>query len=465
MPEGDVCSVPRFEPPELIIQDELHLIEGPLGSMVGIYETAIDNLSSKEKDGKWIKPKYVASSATIRNASAQVQATFNRMISIFPAPGTTIDDNFFSHDTSSNPIKSNSPGRLYLGICAPGRGPQTPTIRIWTALLREAYNLRQKNGGDDIESDQFWTVVGYFNAIRELAAALGLFRADIRERIRQTGGLTRPLDSFIELSSRMESSEIPTALKQLSTFPNNPIDAVFSTSMFGTGVDVDRLGLMIVHGQPKTTANYIQATGRVGRKMAGLVVTFLRATRPRDLDHYEFFVGYHQSLSRFVEAITVHPFSPRAREIALGPVAISLLRNAETIFGEKVSTAWVPEDRYNRVRGRVVQSGSRIITNRYNSKEVKAIFNAIDERSKNQPIGCKPPVGVTRKEIVSDFDKWKATAESNPSLIYYEPTLVSLPTSPVVLGDPQHYAADFPVVFRNVPQSLREVESTTTFEG
>jgi len=465
MPEGEVCSVPRFEPPELIIQDELHLIEGPLGSMVGIYETAIDILSGKEMDGKWIKPKYVASSATIRNASAQVQATFNRIISIFPAPGITIDDNFFSHDNSSNPIDSDSPGRLYLGICAPGRGPQTPTIRIWTALLREAYNLRQKNGVDDVESDQFWTVVGYFNAIRELAAALGLFRADIRERIRQTGGLIRPLDSFIELSSRMESSEIPTALKQLSAFPNNAIDAVFSTSMFGTGVDVDRLGLMIVHGQPKTTANYIQATGRVGRKMAGLVVTFLRATRPRDLDHYEFFVGYHQSLSRFVEPITVHPFSPRAREIALGPVAISLLRNAETIFGEKVSTAWVPEDRYNKVRGRVVQSGSRIITNRYNSQEVQAIFNAIEERSNNQPIGCKPPVGVTRKEIVSDFDKWKATAESNPSLIYYEPTLVSSPTSPVVLGDPQNYAADFPVVFRNVPQSLREVESTTTFEG
>ena len=465
MQEGNIYSVPRFEPPELIIQDELHLIEGPLGSMVGIYETAIENLSGKLKNEKWIKPKYVASSATIRNASSQVQAIFDRKISIFPAPGILIDDNFFSHVKSSNPLGSTSPGRLYLGVCAPGRGPQTPTIRIWTALLREAYKLRLKNGADDIESDQFWTIVGYFNAIRELAAALGLFRADIRERIRQIGGSIRPLDSFLELSSRMESSEIPTALKQLSTFPDNHIDAVFSTSMFGTGVDVDRLGLMIVHGQPKTTANYIQATGRVGRKMGGLVVTFLRATRPRDLDHYEFFVGYHQSLARFVEPITVHPFSPRARERALGPVAVALLRNAETIFGEKVSTEWVPEDRYNKIRGRVIQSGSRTITTRWKSPEVEEIFNAIEKRSQNQPFGCRPPPDISKKEIVSEFDKWKATAKGNSSLIYYEPTLVRSPTNPVVLGDPQHYAAGLPIVFRNVPQSLREVESTTTFEG
>jgi len=125
----------------------------------------------------------------------------------------------------------------------------------------------------------------------------------------------------------------------------------------------------------------------------------------------------------------------------------------------------VPEDRYNKIRGRIILSGSRTITTRWRSPEVEEIFKVIEKRSQNQPFGCRPPQDISKKEIVSDFDKWKATAKGNSSLIYYEPTLVRSPTNPVVLGDPQHYAAGLPIVFKNVPQSLREVESTTTFEG
>jgi len=463
--EGDIYPVPRFVPPQLIIQDELHLIDGPLGSMVGIYEAAIDVLSSMLSKNKIVRPKYVASSATIRNASSQVSAVFDRKVSVFPPPGLSIDDNFFSHTYEAHPLDSGPAGRLYVGVCAPGHGPHTPTIRIWSALLRQAYEMRVSSGADNREVDQFWTVVGYFNAIKELAAALGLFRADIRERLRQIGGLVRPLELHLELSSRMESSEIPTAIEQLSKFPDNGVDAVFSTSMFGTGVDVDRLGLMVVHGQPKTTSNYIQATGRVGRLKGGLVVTFLRATRPRDLDHYEFFVGYHRCLSRFVEPITVYPFSPRARERALGPITVAMLRNADMILGTPVNRDWTPEDLYVKLKGMIANSGSRIMKTHRNSPEVLALINYIESRSQNQPNGRRPQPNTCLNEMASEIDKWQAAAKSQPSLIYYESTMIRGPQNPVVLGDPQHEAKGLTAVFRNAPQSLREVEATATFEG
>jgi hypothetical protein len=465
MHEGEIVSVSRFDPPDLIVQDELHLIEGPLGSMVGIYETAIDILASKLSGKTTVRAKYVASTATVRHASAQVRAVFDRKLTVFPPPGLSIEDNFFSYTQEEHPLNSRPAGRLYLGVCAPGHGPHTPTIRIWTALLREAYELRLSRGTNDKEADQFWTIVGYFNAIRELAAALGLFRGDIRERLRQTSTRLRLLESHLELSSRMESSQIPIALEQLAKFPDNNIDAVFSTSMFGTGVDVDRLGLMVVHGQPKTTANYIQATGRVGRIMGGLVITFLRATRTRDLDHYEFFVGYHRALSRYVEPITVHPFSPRARERALGPMAVALLRNTKMISATPVSNEWAHEDLYKRAGSRAGLSGCRKMKTDRRSKEIQSLIETVEERSQSQPDGCRPQLSVCQNEMASELDRWEAAAKGEPSLIYYEPTLIREPENPVVLGDVQHEVRGLTVVFRNAPQSLREVESTTTFEG
>ena len=342
-------EVEEFDPPSLIIQDELHLIEGPLGSMVGLYETGIEILASKLKDGHFLCPKYVASTATIKQADSQIQALFNRKLSQFPPSGIKIDDSFFAITHEPHQFESKLPGRLYLGVCSPGRGAQTPIVRIWSLILEEMAAIREKDGSYKQETDQFSTIVGYFNAKRELAGALGLYKQDIPERLGvlsdRNGRSCHELREYIELSGRTPSLEIPGKLERLGKFSNNDIDALFCTSMFGTGVDVDRLGLMIIHGQPKTTANYIQASGRVGRKMGGLVITFLRSTRPRDLDHYEFFVGYHRSLHRYVEPITVFPFSPRARERGLGPLSVMVLRNAHDISGVSVPSSWAPETR------------------------------------------------------------------------------------------------------------------------
>jgi hypothetical protein len=463
----DSYEVETFVPPCLIIQDELHLIEGPLGTMVGLYETGIEILASQSENGRLISPKYIASTATIKQADSQIQALFNRKLSQFPPSGIDIDDSFFAITHEPHQLESMPPGRLYLGICAPGRGAQTPIIRVWSKILEEMATIRANDKGYKQETDQFSTIVGYFNAKRELAGALGLYKQDIPERLgvlsdRSGHGCYQPRE-YIELSGRTPSLEIPGKLDHLGRYPDNDIDALFCTSMFGTGVDVDRLGLMIIHGQPKTTANYIQASGRVGRKMGGLVITFLRSTRPRDLDHYEFFVGYHRSLHRYVEPITVYPFSPRARERGLGPLSVMVLRNVHDISGVVLPASWAPEGRPWKTPPLV--SGSRIMGPRRRSPEISAIIDRFESRSIAQPKGRNPGKDTCKREIIAELDRWEAFALKNPKeLVYYEPTMTREPFLPVVLGDPSHEQRSLPQVYRNSPQSLREVEATTTFD-
>jgi len=457
-------KAPPFAPPDLILQDELHLIEGPLGSMVGMYEMAVDYLCQREEDGKVIRPKYIASTATVRRAEPQVRALFDRSLAQFPPPALLADDRFFAVTQEPHPLDSNRAGRLYVGVCAPGKGAQTPIVRIWSALLQCAEDL--KSHTDPAKLDPFWTMVGYFNALRELAGALSLYRQDIPEWLKHRTKNRRPLDEHrrVELSSRSRSTDLPNLLRKLETHhpSSSAPDAVFATSMFGTGVDVDRLSLMVVHGQPKTTSSYIQATGRVGRQTCGLVITFFRASRPRDLDHYEFFTGYHRALYRYVEPITVAPFSPRARERALGPVAVILLRLARQIAGIPLDELWRVEQRSS---GKFF-SGAHLMKDRRYAREVEAIPDMFEQRARRQPAGRQPVAGDTRREAASEIDRWRMIAEQHPDpdqLVYSEPAIVRAPQRHVVLGDSQHLGR-FDVVFENAPQSLRDVEETTTFE-
>ena len=454
-------EVSTFRTPDLILQDELHLIEGPLGSMVGIYETAIDALC---QGSEGTRPKYVASTATVRQAGDQVQSLFDRRLAQFPPWGVSADDRFFARDAQTHPLDSDRAGRLYVGICAPGKGAQTPIVRIWSRLLQKAHERRPLAGDDAV--DQFWTLVGYFNAIRELAGALALLRQDIPERIAfiSSGG-NRPLyeDSSLELSGRTRSLDLPATLDRLDTPLPDAVDSVLTTSMFGTGVDIDRLGMMVVHGQPKTTASYIQATGRVGRQNGGLIVTFLRASRPRDLDHYEFFTGYHHALYRYVEPVTVAPFSPRARERGLGPLSVALLRQADEIGGYRVDSRWRIQQ---RLSGRYHSEASFMAGNR-TSPEVNAIPEIFEVRSLHQPPGRRPVPSATAREMESELDRWAMLARMHADtdeFVYNEPSLNRVPRRHVVLGDAQHRSQGLEEAYENVPQSLRDVEDTTGFQ-
>lgn len=458
--------VKSFIPPSLIIQDELHLIEGPLGSMFGLYEMAIDELCTRYEKGERIIPKCIVSTATVRQASNQVKSLFTREFSQFPPAGISVNDNFFSTTSETHPLDSENAGRLYVGICAPGRGAQTPLVRIWSSLLQKVKEIRDDGHSTPEQLDGFWTLVGYFNAIRELAGAAGLYRQDIPERMNFMYGKASSRvmsDSALELSSRCDSMELPGLLDQLSTelTSGTPEDGVLATSMFGTGVDVDRLRLMIINGQPKSTSSYIQASGRVGRKLGGLVVTFFRASRPRDLDHYEFFTGYHRALYKFVEPISVAPFSPRAREKALGPLIIALLRNAKDINGTQVSSNW----RYQqKLSGRNYASAARYIKDARNSAEIRMIQEIIEQRVRAQPEGRRPEIAIVLSELASEIDRWHDLARLKSDLLFNESSMINLPQHPVVLGDLQHFFQNLEVAFENSPQSLRDVEGTLTFK-
>lgn len=298
--------------------------------------------------------------------------------------------------------------------------------------------------------------MGYFNAIRELAGALTLYRQDIPERLSHiasmSGTTARDPGEEVELSSRRDSTELPGLLTSLAKPLPDARDIVLSTSMFGTGVDIDRLGLMIVNGQPKTTSSYIQATGRVGRSQGGLVVTFFRASRPRDLDHFEFFTGYHRAIYRYVEPITVTPFAARARERALGPVTVALLRQAQQVRGVLVSQNWAARNNANRMQSL-----------RHSSAELQVINQVINERSQAQTETRRPPIDEVDREVRAGLDLWQEVADRQTGLVYEEYAIEKDPTSPVVLGDEQHQERNFTVVFRNSPQSLRDVEGMTRF--
>jgi hypothetical protein len=334
-----------LRPPDLIIQDELHLISGPLGSMVGLYEAAVDELCSWEVDGKKVRPKVVASTATIRRAPDQVQKLFVRKLDVFPPQGTSIRDSFFA---LQRPVGSGSPGRRYLGICAFGRRYPVAMIRCYVAHMAAAQVLYDKY---DNLADPWMTVAGYFNSIRELAGTRRLVEDDIKARLRdadQRGLAKRRIRSVEELTSRKSGTDIPRILERLeSVFDKQaeaqraadrkegkqtstpvPYDVVLATNMISVGVDIDRLGLMLVAGQPKNTSEYIQATSRVGRTAdgPGLIGTIFNWARPRDLSHYERFEHYHDTFFKHVEALSVTPFSARALDRGLSGVLVALMR-------------------------------------------------------------------------------------------------------------------------------------------
>lgn len=328
-------TITPIRPPDLVIQDEFHLISGPLGTMVGLYETAVDELCTWKWDGKDVRPKVIASTATVRKATEQVNNVFLRQVSVFPPHGLDVEDNFFS---VQRPIESK-PGRRYLGICSPGSSRPAVLIRVYVALLTAAQALFERFGQ---AADPYMTVVGYFNSLRELGGMRRLAEDDVQtrayrvqmSRVARPGLAQRSVRNVDELTSRVSNKDIPRKLDQLEVKfkavwqkdETRAIDVVLATNMLSVGVDVNRLGLMVVNGQPKNTAEYIQATSRVGRAFPGLVCTVLTWARPRDLSHYETFEHYHATFYKHVEAQSVTPFAPRAMDRGLTGTMVSLLR-------------------------------------------------------------------------------------------------------------------------------------------
>lgn len=331
-------------PPDLIIQDELHLISGPLGTMAGLYETAIDALCTREGELRRIRPKIVASTATVRQAQEQIHALFARAhTKIFPAPGPDRRDSFFARTVSADEI----PARLYAGVAAPGRNPKVTFRRTWLALMgaaQRAYLDEGAEGNKQNPADPYMTVLGYFNSLRELGGARRILEEEIqntikdyglRRRLNERPGLfqgRRFVREVLELTSRVSTDKVAEARRRLGApFDDTRarVDSAIATNMISVGLDIPRLGLMVVFGQPKTSSEYIQATSRVGRdsERPGLVVTLLNIHKPRDRSHYERFRHYHETFYRSVEVASVTPFAARAIDRGFAGTLVSLARH------------------------------------------------------------------------------------------------------------------------------------------
>ncbi|GAA3359796.1 helicase-related protein [Saccharopolyspora gregorii] len=309
--------------PSLIIQDEFHLISGPLGTVVGLYEAAFDVLMARHG----ARPKIIAATATIRDADEQVRGVFGREVALFPPSGIDAADSYFVR------MRTDSPGRAYAGVMPQGHTPLTGLVHLAAAQLQAPKDVALSA---EVE-DSYSTLVAYHNSLRELGKTRTLARDDIPSRIAVIAAADddrRRLDDddIVELTSNVSASAIPKILERLAR-PHSSSDAVSflaSTNMLSVGVDIGRLGLMTVVGQPKTTAEYIQATSRVGRGRGrpGLVVTLYSPSKPRDRSHYESFVPYHSALYKSVEPSSVTPFSVAARERALHACLVVLVRHA-----------------------------------------------------------------------------------------------------------------------------------------
>ncbi|BBD63554.1 helicase-like protein (plasmid) [Nostoc sp. HK-01] len=329
-------------PPGLIIQDELHLISGPLGSVVGLYETVIEELCTDRRNGQEIKPKIVCSTATIRRYADQVKALYGRVdadgrvnVVLFPPPGIDAEDSFFSR-YARNADGTLQRGRVYVGVHAPSlRSLPTAMERVFASILQAPVLLTDK------ERDPWWTLLLFFNSIRELGTSLSLLQSDIPDYlkvIKNRLGLEwknmRRLWHILELTGRIRSDKVPESISKLEVRCDNinnqlPIDVCLASNIIEVGVDIDRLSLMAVVGQPKTTSQYIQVTGRVGRRWwerPGLVVTLYSPTRPRDRSHFEKFRSYHQQLYAQVEPTSITPFSPPVLDRALHAIMATYVR-------------------------------------------------------------------------------------------------------------------------------------------
>jgi hypothetical protein len=394
-----------LDPPDLIVQDELHLISGPLGTVAGLYEAAIDQLATRRIEGMRVRPKIVASTATVRRASEQIKALFDRdTTSVFPPPGIDRTDSFFAQTVPS----AREPARLYLGIAAQGRGPKLVFLRSLTTLLsaaQAAYQAEAAAGAQsDNAADPYMTAVCYFNALRELGGARRIVEDEVMSRTKGYGSerrradprdqpfADRPIKQPMELTSRVSTDAVAEAKQRLEAAfggSGDTIDVALATNMISVGLDIPRLGLMIVQGQPKTAAEYIQATSRVGRvrEKPGLVVTVLNLHKPRDRTHFEQFGQFHRTFYRAVEATSVTPWAARALDRALAAIVVAAARH--------VDADMTPEDAVTELKNQVSLRTS--------------VRDAIVARAPDAMVaGGRAALGAAIDRI---FDAWIATVD------------------------------------------------------
>ena len=423
-------------PPGLIIQDELHLISGPLGSMVGLYESVIEQLCVDRRLSQPAGPKIVSSTATIRRYTDQVRDLYAReRVSLFPAHGLSVDDSFFSSYARFRSPHERAgefrEGRMYVGVHGGGLGSlQTTQTRAFSALLQAGMDL------PDAERDPYWTLMVFFNSLRELGTSLSLLQSDIpdymkaiRNRRGSSWDQVRRLNRELELTGRLRHDEVPAVMEALESRydgPRSTVDVCLASNIIEVGIDIDRLSLMAVVGQPKSTSQYIQVTGRVGRRWherPGLIVTIYGATKPRDRSHYEQFRTYHERLYAQVEPTSVTPFASPVLMRSLHAALIAWVRQRASL--DDVQSPYPFPERLAEEFGQFIRS--RVVA--IDEEEAEVLDHILEMR-------------------LEEWRRWdprtwrRASAEAEPGLIYA--------AGDYVYPDERHRSWATPTSLRNV---------------
>lgn len=427
-------------PPDLVIQDELHLVSGPLGTMVGLYETALEVIASRREGEGMIRPKLVASTATVQRAAEQVRKLYGRArTELFPPPGIERSDSFFARVATAE----EGGRRRYVAVAAPGLGAKRVFLRAVSTLLAAGAAARDTLGAQS--ADPYLTVLGYFNALRELGSARRIVEGEIVAAVERYGQRDRAgrrlladrarIGEPLELTSRVSTAEVAEARRRLGTpfGAEGFVDVALATNMISVGLDIPRLGLMVVAGQPKSAAEYIQATSRVGRQpeKPGLVVVLLNLQKPRDRSHFEHFRYFHETFYRAVEAQSVTPFAVGALDRGLAAVVVAMARHLDPELWDEPDVQKIDElERFRpELAARLVERLSRC-----GAEEVRAELEARLERL---------------------LEAWKRIAARAEGLAYARPPKQGIER---LLREVLEPVSDADWSLFRAPRSMREVE-------
>lgn len=491
-------------PPELIIQDELHLLLGPLGSSVGLFEKSIDYLCTYLDDnGNKIKPKIVTSTATTRNTDKQIFALFNRRSEIFPKQGITCDDSFFAfYKRNEDDIKEYESKRKYIGVLPIGKTQVWMQLRIISINLSHRLKyFKEKYSNDEVFEtpealddllqevfDYYHTILAYYNSLKDVGKAQSqldhYLPGDINYVIKNTipwsfiDKLIREEKEikYSELTGRLSGEEVKTNLAEieqkwtlLETIDDsselklkkisNP-EFIIATNMISVGIDVSRFNTIVINSMPRNIAEYIQASSRVARDEDGVVFTVHHPFRSRDISHYQKFKEFHEKFYSYVEPISVTPFASKALDRYLAMYAIVIIRHNEELgLMNNNSANGIDNDKIAIIKELIMAE----------IREVHKNADNLDEHLLTRKAGVESTInGIVSQEEIDDIvfklnellENWIGLIDGKPQPVdlnyrIHDHRLRSLFISAVDDNYPDHWKVSY---------SLREIGASTVIK-
>ncbi|MBD0831300.1 helicase-related protein [Aestuariibaculum sediminum] len=484
-----------YLPPDLIIQDELHLLLGPLGSAVALFESAVDQLCTRE-DGT--RPKIISSTATTRNTQLQIAALFDRKVNLFPKPGVECDDSFFAFyrrrfKSPEDKIPEYLSKRKYIGVLPTGRTQIWMQMRLAAILMthRAIFELKELGDKHPVEFDSYkdfekaidfyHTTISYFNSLKEVGKTQSQIQSYILKELRRVFSRSvRPqklMHSIYtygpiqesELTGRLSGEEVKNELKNVQTkwdakkrfaYKQDdelirgkiPPEFVVATNMISVGIDVSRFNSIIMNSMPRNTAEYIQASSRVARNDYGLVLTVHHPFRARDISHYEKFIEFHEKMYSYVEPISITPFTQKAVERYMGLYLATMIRHT-TIFTERQSASDI-----SSISERELAIIISNLTSYFESRKLR--MNYFDKLISN--LLKEEDVVQIKKWIEIAFNEWKE--ESNKNLaqnkrfVFNNKSAKSIPPQEQLYVDIEEYEGNIHSKKWQIPMSLRVIE-------